>query len=69
MILDDIVKNTREELVVRKAVKPLEALKVEVRALPRAGSGLCRVGDAACRASMNGRFPGRSDSSRDTSRA
>ncbi len=35
MILDEIIKNTREELAARKALKPLEALKSEVRALPK----------------------------------
>ncbi len=33
MILDDIVKNTREELAARKKTRPLETLKAEVRSL------------------------------------
>lgn len=34
MILDEIVKNTREELAERKKAKSVDALKAEVRALP-----------------------------------
>jgi indole-3-glycerol phosphate synthase len=47
MILDDIVKNTREELALRKVAKPLETLKAEVRALPKKDSSFLKALEAA----------------------
>lgn len=48
MILDEIVKNTREELVARKKARPLETLKAEARSLPAgAGSRFLKALEAA----------------------
>lgn len=47
MILDDIVKNTKEELAARKSARPLETLRREARALPKRAAPFLKALQAA----------------------